>query len=488
VPSVADLLIAGIRGAGVRRLFAVGGPGPTEALRRSAQAAGLPVVLVGSEVAACVMAAVSGELGDAPGAAAADSAAAARSGLAHARLDRAPMIFLSAPLPALDPAGLGGAGAKQSLRVTADSVSHRIAYAARLSMAEPRGPVHLEVPGEVAERAAIPMIPTARPPAAPAPDRAIEAEAAALIEASSRPLIVAGLGCRAEDAGWLRALAEALPAPVLTTLKAKGAIPEPHPLALGVLGAGAPEEPTVHRADLVIAVGVDPAELGPTAWPFAAKVLYLGRAPHAGEGYAAAVAVVGEPGLVLEELAPRLRGRARADWDVAEIDRAKRAGAARLNAGGPGLTPGVVARAARELTPAGTLVAIDGSPAMLEVALAWPAVAPGECLVPNALATPGFALPAAIAAQLAHPARRVLCFTDAAGLVRVLGELETMVRLELPVVVVVMGGAGAPELVPIARGLGLTTGRAGHPSGVRQALADALAAGRPTLLDARPAA
>jgi acetolactate synthase I/II/III large subunit len=484
VASVADLLIAGIRAAGARRLFAVAGPGPTGVLLRSASATGLPVVLVRSEPAACVMAAVSGELGDAPGAAAADSGAAALSGLAHARLDRAPMVFLSAPA-VLDPPGLDTAIAKQSRRVTADSASHWIAHAARLSMAEPRGPVHLEVSREVSERTAIPMVATARPPAGSVPDRASLAEAAALIEAASRPLIVAGLGCRAEDAGWLRALAESLPAPVLTTLKAKGAIPEPHPLALGVLGAGAPEEPMVRRADLVIAVGVDPVELGPAAWPPAAKVLHLGRTPHSGEGWVAAGEVLGEPGLVLEELAPRLRGRARADWDVAEVDRAKRAGAARVGASGPGLTPGGMARIARELTPGGTLVAIDGSPAMLGVALAWQAVGPGECLVPNALATPGFALPAAIAAQLARPERRVLCFTEGAGLARFLGELETVARLALPVVVVVVGPAGDPELAPIARGLGLTTASAVNPGGARQALADALAAGRPALLDAR---
>jgi len=85
VPSVADLLIEGLAEAGVRRLFGVPAGGSTGAVLRSAAARGLPVVPVHSALAACVMAAVSGELGPGPGAAAVESAPAALSGLAHVR-------------------------------------------------------------------------------------------------------------------------------------------------------------------------------------------------------------------------------------------------------------------------------------------------------------------------------------------------------------------------------------------------------------------
>jgi len=485
VPSVADLLIEGLAAAGARRLFGVPAGGSTGALLRSAAARGLPVVAVHSALAACVMAAVSGELGEGPGAAAVESAPAALAGLAHARLDRAPMILLTEP--AGSPSVQGDALAKQSLRVAADSASRGVARAAELAMAEPRGPVHLALPRAAAERLAVPGPATVgrRPPSAP--DVAALDAAAALIEAASRPVVVAGLGCRADDGGWVRALAEALPAPVLTTLKGKGTIPEPHPLALGILGGGAPAEPILHRADLVIAVGLDAVELGGAPWPDGATVLHLGRARHTGQGYVAAVEVVGAPGLVLEELAPRLRGRARADWDVAEVDRARRVRAARLAAGAAGLGPNRMAQLARELTPAGTIAAVEGCPAMLGAALGWLAVAPGECLVPNALGTAGFALPAAIAAQLAHPGRRVLCFTDPGGLLRVLGELETAARLALPIVVLLLGAAGA-DLGAVARSVGMLADQATDAVAARRALAAALAAARPALLDLRVAA
>jgi acetolactate synthase I/II/III large subunit len=483
VPSVADLLIEGLAEAGGRRLFGVPARGSAGALFRAAAARGLPGVPVHSAFAACVMAAVSGELGPGPGAAAVESAPAALSGLAHARRDRAPMILLTEP--GAPRSVEGDALAKQSLRVGADSASRQVGRAAELAMAEPRGPVHLALPRAAAERIAVPGRATVGPRPPSAPDVGALDAATALIEAASRPLVVAGLGCRGDDGGWVRALAEALPAPVLTTLKGKGTIPEPHPLALGILGGGAPEEPIVHRADLIIAVGLDPVELGGAPWPYGAKVLHLGRAPHTGQGYVAAVEVVGEPGLVLEELAPRLRGRARADWDVTEVDRARRARAARLAAGTS--APNRMAQLARELTPAGTIAAVEGCPAMLGVALGWQAVARGECLVPNALGTAGFALPAAIAAQLAHPGRRVLCFTDPGGLLRVLGELETAARLALPIVVLLLGAAGA-DVGSVARSVGMLAAEAVDAGAARRALAEALAAMRPALLDLRGAA
>src|SRR5207244_11515169 len=229
----------------------------------------------------------------------------------------------------------------------------------------------------------------------------------------------------------------------LTPWRARGAFPSPTPLPPAAAGAAPPASRSLPRAVLGSAAGPAAGGPGGAPWPDGATVLHLGRARHTGQGYVAAVEVVGAPGLVLEELAPRLRGRARADWDVAEVDRARRVRRGRPAAGAAGLGPNRMAQLARELTPAGTIAAVEGCPAMLGAALGWLAVAPGECLVPNALGTAGFALPAAIAAQLAHPGRRVLCFTDPGGLLRVLGELETAARLALPIVVLLLGAAGA---------------------------------------------
>ncbi len=473
MPSVTELLIEGLREAGVQRLFVAPG-----GLRDTAAAHGLSVVEVSSGTSACIMAAVTGELTGVPGAALVPRGASAAAGLAYARDNRAPLIVMMDQAPGADP---DEALAKQALAVTADSVSHRIAHAARLALTEPRGPVRLELATDVAGLPALPVATSLAPPAplAPAPE-ALDA-AAELIRRASRPLVIAGLGCRATDAGWLRAFVEALPAPALMTRKAKGVVPEPHPLALGVFTGGYLEEPVVERADLLIAVGLDPIELPPGRWPNAQPVVHISRAPHADDHYRAAVEVAGEPGLIFEELAPRLRGQARADWDVAEVDRMKREQERRM-AAAAGPTLYRIVQAARELTEAGTIAAIGGGAGVLPAALVWQAVALGECLVPVAPGTSGGALPAALAAQLAFPERRILCFTDGDGLRRAALDLATATRLDLQIIVIVLdAGRTQIDLTALARRFGLIVGVA-DAEAPRRAILNALDTARPALI------
>jgi acetolactate synthase I/II/III large subunit len=528
MPTVADLLVAGLRRAGVPRLFGVPGGGSNLELLEAARVQGLPFVLAHQEWAACIMAAVTGELSGHPGASISTlgpGVTASATGLAHARLDRAPMLYVSDRHPeaalaftthqTVDHRAHLGAIVKGTVTVTPDSASHWIAHAVQLALAEPRGPVHLDLPADVAGRDAVPMAVTVAPPppARPAED-ALE-RAAALIRGARRPVVLAGLGCRLADAKWLRAFCEALPAPLLTTYKAKGALPDPHPLAMGVFTGGALEEPFVRQADLIIAFGLDPVELIPRAWPYESPVLNLTRcpsdapgliAPGGGAYYKPAGEVVGDLGGILEELAPRLASAMAADWDVAAVDRWRRERRAALEVPVAGLAPHRVAQLAREFLPAGAIATVDAGAHMFPVTAYWDALEPGECLISNGLATMGFALPAAIAAQLQHPDRRVVCFTGDGGLMMVAAELETAARLGLPIVIVVFddqalslievkqeqrGIAGAfmryagPDFPALARAFGLRAWIAKDEETFRNALVAAQAAPGPTLIDAR---
>jgi len=521
--------VEGLRRAQVLRLFGVPGGGSNLEILEAARAQGLPFVLCHQEWAACIMAAVTGELTGRPGAALSTlgpGVTASATGLAHAFLDRSPMIHLSDRHPeatlafathqALDHAAHLGPIVKASLTLAADSASHWVAHAAQLALRDPRGPVHLDLPADVAALAALPFAANPSPPPAPPPGAALLDGAAAMIRGARRPLVVAGLQCRPADAKWLRAFCEAVPAPILTTYKAKGAVAEPHPLAMGVFTGGALEEPVVGRADLIIAFGLDTVELIPRRWPYSAPVLSLARCPSSAPGLGAsgggayfrpALEVVGDLAMILEELAPRLVGAdARADWDVAEIDRLRRARTAALEVTVSGLAPHRVVQLARELTPAGTIATVDAGAHMFPATAYWQAVEPGECLISNGLATMGFALPAAIAAQLLHPERRVLCFTGDGGLLMVVAELETAARLRLPVVVIVFndgalsliqvkqeqkGYAGVPmryegpDLAALARSFGVVAFAASDETAFARALLSALAASGPTVIDAR---
>jgi acetolactate synthase-1/2/3 large subunit len=158
------------------------------------------------------------------------------------------------------------------------------------------------------------------PPDPRALDRAAE-----LIRAASRPVVVAGLHAESSEAAkWLRAFAEALPVPVLQTSKTNGALPEGHPLALGIFGGGDGDDAVLGLADLIVAFGLDSEELNFLRWPYPALVVCLSRVPHSGHPFTPLVEVVGDLALILEELAPRLRGKTEANWDMFQVDRLKK--------------------------------------------------------------------------------------------------------------------------------------------------------------------
>jgi len=480
--TVADVVVDGLRRAGTPRLFAAAGGSADSPLLEAARAGGLPVTLARGETAACVMAAVTGDLVDAPGAALVGSSqsVSAIAGVAHALVDRAPMVLLTGERPGEMLA------CKASLSVAAESAAHWIAHATRLAATEPRGPVHLEIRPEVARQPALPLATSCRPNPLPAPDPGALDAAARLLAGASRPLLLAGLHCRSTSVQpWVRALAEALPAPMLATSRAKGALPDPHPLMLGVLSGDGVDERLLKRADLVVALGLDALELVQAAWWSTVPVLGVGP-PEALGDRIPAVEVVGEVAVVLEELAPRLRDRERADWDVAELDRLKR----ERSAAGAGQALGrrAMIRIAREATPAGTIAAVDAGPHLADVAVAWHAVAPREFLVSSGRATAGFALPAAIAAHLVHPDRRIVCFTGTEGLAAAGSELETATRLGAPIIVVAFGAGASdpPDLVRLAESFRVKAFVADGEVRFGEAVSRALRTAGPTLIAVCP--
>jgi acetolactate synthase I/II/III large subunit len=401
-------------------------PGAAPALVEAVARRGFSIIEAPEGAAACVLAAVTGELTDAPGVALGrlGDAGALSSGLALALRDRAPVILLTdlhADLALLAPV------VRASLVVEPASAGHWIAHAANLALTEPRGPVHVACAASVAEAPSLPLATACRPAPlrAPAAEQ-LDALGAALV--ATRPIVVTGRECTSNDAGWVRAFAETLPAPVLATPKGRGTLPEPHPLALGLLAAG---HPLLAPADLALLVGVDASELPPGVLPATLPLARIGRAPWPDGAPALAADVTADIALMIEELAPRVKTRPAADWDVAALDRVKRALAVEAVA-----TPAArLVRVAREATPAGTVATAD-----VPLGLAWQAVAPRETLTAlGGHAPPGYAVLSAIAAQLVDRDRRVLAFTSPFGLAASGGALALAESLALPIAIVALG-------------------------------------------------
>jgi acetolactate synthase-1/2/3 large subunit len=501
--TVVDVLMDGLGRAGVERLFSSPRVGALGLVLAASGRRGLPVVACGSAGSACVAAAVTGMLTSLPGAAVIDalSQESGAAGVLFARRNRAPLIVVSPAADASERADRLENVVKGSWPLTRTSVGHWVAHAARLALTHPRGPVHLTLAQEELQAAALPVTAASRLAAALAPEPASLAAAAGLIRGASRPVVIAGRGCRRDDAPWLRAFMEAMPAPVLTTATARGVVPEPHPLSLGVLDGEHPASPVVDRADLIITVGVDRDELA--GWQVPPSKAHVDLALDEPEASSFAVTrVVGGPGAIFAELASRLAGRSRADWDVAELDRVKRGLAGPTRPAGrpcptlpssdqaaPGpvdgsgqqvgdgsaasLDPRRIVRLARELTAAGAIATFDGGRAW-SAQHGWQAVEPGDCLVPVDRATAGIAIPSAIAAALTFPGRQVLAFVDGSVLSGIEDELTTVKRLGLPIVVVVLD-AWTEDAFTLAQRSGLPARAVADEPSAERALVTALA-------------
>jgi acetolactate synthase I/II/III large subunit len=400
---------------GVTLAFAAGaGPRAAavgEALGRRAQAMGRAQTAHG----AVTMAAAAAELAGAPAVAVLDGEDAVQAGLgamAQARRDGCPLVVLGPPPGAAD-ACLPGL-----IEVTS------LAEAVRTLHAPVRRPVFIGCDGAEPPDAEPALAASPDVARHPAPDPACLDEAARRLAAGTRPVVVVGRHARSpEDAQWVRAFAEALPAPVVTAAKARGVMPEPHPLALGELG-GEVAAAALERADVVIALGVDAADVGPSPWRWAAPVIEIAPVTMTAAPWTAAVQVPAAAALVLEELAPRVNAAPRADWDMTELDALKRRLVAVREAVAPG---GGDARAAavvgrvREATPRGTIAVFE--PRWRAAAASWQCTAPGELLVPAAPGLRGSAVAAALAVRRMAPARGVVAFTDAPGLAESMAEL-----------------------------------------------------------------
>ena len=161
---------------------------------------------------------------------------------------------------------------KWSTTIDAKTVRQQVRRAMRTATSEPPGPVHFDLPQSETTREAGDYI--AEPPLManrlmPGPDRADLKPAIDALRRARRPILLAGLGVFwSKASGEFVALAERLGAPVLTTSKCKGAIPEDHPLRAGCIIGGIIEKALVTQADLIVTVGLDAVELQPKAWPY----------------------------------------------------------------------------------------------------------------------------------------------------------------------------------------------------------------------------
>ena len=521
MPSTVEVMVEAFREAGTP--FIVGHPGGESVeMIEAARQRGMRFILMKQESAGAMLAATWGDITGSPGvclSTRAPGAANMVNGVAHAWMDRCPLIAVTDQYPAatyetgtrqrFDQLQLYRSITKWNATVGAKTVRWLMRRAIRTTTAHPPGPIQFDLPSdqtrlEATDLAApvplLPVLPAVRP------DRDSLRPALELLERSRRPIVLAGMGVLWERGASERlvALAERLGGPVLTTSKAKGVLPEDHPLRAGALIGGLIEREIVGQADLIVAVGLDSIELQPKPWPYAAPVLALSSVPSLDALVPADPEIVGR-------LAPMLAGLAEwapsgTGWGEAAAREFRRKLAEALDVPSGGLSPQRLVEVAREVLPRETIATADAGAHRLLVVQKWQAYGPREFLTSNGLATMGYAIPGGLAARLAHPDRPVVCFTGDGGFLMAVAELQTAARENLPIVVVVFDdqevglirvkqelkglpthgvGLGGVDYEKVAQGLGADGTVVDSKSALGDALAAALRSGRPTVIGAR---
>ncbi len=504
--TVARRIVAGLQAGGIRRLFGVPGGGPNLQKLGAAAELGIPFVLCHTETAACIVASTFGLLTGTVGAAVVTrgpGVASAVNGVAQATLDKQPLVLVGDTVAASDRSWVGHQEFDQPALMRpvtkwSGTVGHartaRAAEAAgRLAAAHPQGGVHLDmdstVPGEV------PPQPPALPGAAVVPEAVRK-----LTRRSELPLLIVGAGAL-RWAGDVRQVVAGAGCPVLTTYHAKGLIDETTPEFGGLFTSSLPEAPLLHKSDLVLAVGVDPAEPLPRPFQYEAPVVEINPWPNPRRFFPGEADIPGPVGPILESLAADLADNS---WDKGEGQTVWRAARRALWENGPGFTPHQAVRAVAEWSArqGGTTVTLDAGAHFLVAMPFLEATEPRRVLISNGLSTMGYALPAALGAALAKPEEPAICLTGDGGLGYVPAELETLARTGANVVVVVFNDAAltlielkqlpgqggreavryrTTDLAAVARGFGME----GVVVENESQLAAALDGPRPRLIDAR---
>jgi len=389
------------------------------------------------------------------------------------------------------------------------------------------GPVYVDVPFDVgvSKTDEARYVPADRPIRV-RPDQERVKEAAELLLASERPVIVAGGGAFASAAsGELITIAEFLGIPVLTTPCGRGVIPEGHPLAVGLVGLYRTRvgRRVYQEADLLLSLGSRNEEFQTAAWRyFPEEAMFIQvdiDSSEMGRNWIPDVAVVGDVKLVLQDLAAviskRVRRRPLEEMPrVKGIMEAKEAFEREVEAqckdsSAPLKSKRIVFEANRVFGGGTVLVNENGSQDLWSYYFPYYKVLDVDgCVAPAEQTCMGFGVAGAIGAKLAVPDRKVICTTGDGAFQMFMKELPTAVQYDAPVTWIVLNNyslgwiklhekalgeryiavdfEAQPDFAAVAEACGCYGGRVEEASAVRPALENALrqnAAGVPAVLD-----
>jgi acetolactate synthase I/II/III large subunit len=449
----ADLIVATLKAAGIRHGFGIPS-GNVLPLMEAMRKGGIEFVLTAHEGSAGFAADVSGRMTGVPGlciATLGPGATNLATGVGSAFLDRSPLLAITCNLSTgqlgrriqmwIDHHALFRPITKATLALKKGHIGETLVEAIRLARSEPQGPVHLDLPEDVALAPADGPVPVLVAPTKllRAPEEAIR-RAGELIAAARRPVAVIGASAmRLAEPDLLRRLIERHNLPFATTCMAKGLIEDDHPLALGCIERACRQVQRrfLASADLVVGIGYDTIEVEYEAWIGNVPLVQIDIEPV---DAAASVRVVHEASGDLDAALVRLLALPAAanGWSQAVLTEHRRNFQAALRPSATSFTAHAAIDAVRRALPRNGLLSFDVGAHTHQIASQWSAHAPKSFLITNGWSSMGFGLPAAIAAKLARPDLPVVCVLGDGCFQMTCGEVATAKRLGLALPIVVL--------------------------------------------------
>ena len=458
--STAELIVECLENEGVTHVFGIPGEENIrliEALSKSS----IDYVLTRHEQGASFMAETYGRLTGKAGVCSATLGPGAINlllGTADATTNSTPLIALSAQVgmdrsykeshQSVDLVSMFAPVAKWSaLMATPGAAPEMIRKAFKLAQTERPGAVYLAVPEDVEEASASSALAPLRVNVPRPDDPSAEqvSRAAQILREARSPVVLAGHGAaRADASAALIRFAQALNIPVATTFHGKGVFPDDHPLALGSVGFMRHDYVNFgfDRADVIVSVGYElqefnPVRINPNG---TTKIIHVHRFPAEVDAhYDVAVGLTADITHSLDALASAVWRKAPAAGG--EQVRIRELLADELARGQQDdrypLAPARIVADTRAALGREDIVLVDTGALKMWMARLYPTYAPNTCLISNGLSTMAWTVPGAIGAKIARPDAKVLVATGDGSFLMNSQEIETALRLRLPIVILI---------------------------------------------------
>jgi acetolactate synthase-1/2/3 large subunit len=451
-----ELFVAQLEEEGVRYVFGLPGEENLyllDALRKSS----IKVVITRHEQAAAFMAATYGRLTGKAGVCFSTLGPGATNlvtGVAHAQLIGAPLVSISAQKPRkenwqakfqlVDVISMMKPLTKKAASIfDPNTIPTVLRNAFKTAEAERPGAVHLELPEDVAEEEASAGVQKRGEVRRPGPDHRAIDRAVELIERAKNPLLVVSSGANRKRVSQnLMDLVNRTGLYVVHTQMGKGVLPDDCEYSLFSTGIHKPDYVNcgIDQADLIITVGYNTVEYPPSVWNrnLDKTILNIDFVESEPDLYFnPAVEVVGDISHSLRRIAEKIKGRR--SFPVFAKTRAliERKMDGFVESRYPFL-PQEIVKSVREVMSREDIVALDNGIYKLWFSRLYRTFKPNTFLLDNALATMGAGLPAGIAAKMLHPDRKVLAVCGDGGFMMNSQELETALRYQAPIVVLLL--------------------------------------------------